>query len=103
MVERCRWYFFEGIVWDVAASGLARNATSMGTYLNLGAQRHTDCCSFTAISWRLNREIESLNEFASEYGFRFKVSNYPSWHYPGRCWFIEWYGEDSVDWEPALV
>ena len=47
--------------------------------------------------WLLKDEIERLNKFASTYGLRFKVSNYPSWHYPGRCWFIEWYGEDSID------
>lgn len=40
--------------------------------------------------WLLTKQVEHLNEFASEYGFRFKVSNYPSWHYPGRCWFVEW-------------
>ena len=53
--------------------------------------------------WLLNDEIESLNEFAGEYGFRFKISNYTSWHYPSRCWFIEWYGEDSVDWDLKLL
>ncbi len=53
--------------------------------------------------WLLNDEIESLNEFAGEYGFRFKISNYTSWHYPSRCWFIEWYGEDSVDCDLKLL
>ena len=53
--------------------------------------------------WLLNEEMESLNEFAGDYGFRFKVSNYPSWHYPGRCWFIEWYREDSVDCDLTLM
>ena len=53
--------------------------------------------------WLLTKEIESLNEFASEYGFRFKVSNYPSWHHPSRCWFIEWYGKDSVDCDLTLL
>ena len=42
-------------------------------------------------SWMLNKDIDKFNEFAVDYNFGFRISNYPSWHYPGRCWFIEWW------------
>ena len=40
--------------------------------------------------WLLNKDIDKLNQFATDYGFIFRITNLPSWHYPGRCWFIEW-------------
>ena len=45
--------------------------------------------------WLLNKHIEDFNEFAESYGLKFKISNYPSWHYPGHCWFVEWYGREE--------
>ena len=41
--------------------------------------------------WLLNNEIDKINQFAVDYNFRFRISNFPSWHFPGRCWFIEWW------------
>ena len=46
-------------------------------------------------SWLLNQEMDQLNDFAEDYGFVFRISNYPSWHYPGRCWFMEWTNRDN--------
>ena len=45
--------------------------------------------------WLLNQEMDQLNDFAEDYGFVFRISNYPSWHYPGRCWFMEWTNRDN--------
>ena len=49
---------------------------------------------FVAVSqpypWKLNNDIDELDSFADMYELRFRVSNYPAWHYPGSCWFIEW-------------
>ena len=47
--------------------------------------------------WLLNRDIADLDEFADSYGLNFRISNYPSWHYPGRCWFVEWYRAQSSE------
>lgn len=47
--------------------------------------------------WLLNRDIEDLDKFADSYGLNFRISNYPSWHYPGRCWFVEWYRKQNTD------
>lgn len=47
--------------------------------------------------WKLNEDIEDLDEFADCYGLNFRISNYPSWHYPGRCWFVEWYRKQNAD------
>ncbi|MDE0330235.1 MAG: hypothetical protein OXL41_00045 [Nitrospinae bacterium] len=47
--------------------------------------------------WKLNRDIEDLDEFADSYGLNFRISNYPSWYYPGHCWFIEWYSKQNAD------
>lgn len=44
--------------------------------------------------WLLNDHIDELNDFADSYGWKFKITNCPSWFYPGRCWFIEWYGRE---------
>ena len=41
--------------------------------------------------WLLNKEIDQLNHFAGAHELSFRISNYPAWHYPGSCWFIEWY------------
>ena len=41
--------------------------------------------------WRLNDHVERLNEFAESHGLNFRISNHPSWYYPGRCWFVEWH------------
>ena len=45
--------------------------------------------------WMLNRDIKAFNEFGDAYGLSFRISNFPSWHYPGQCWFIEWYSNQS--------
>ena len=45
--------------------------------------------------WLLNKKMDQLNDFADDYGFVFRISNYPSWHYPGRCWFMEWTNRDN--------
>ena len=47
--------------------------------------------------WMLIKNIEEVNGFAKTYGLSFKVSNFPSWHYPGFCWFFEWYSNQSPD------
>ena len=41
-------------------------------------------------TWLLNKNINKLDQFADDYNFSFRISNDPSWYYPGRCWFIEW-------------
>ena len=41
--------------------------------------------------WLLNRELDQLDAFAKEFDWQFRISNFFSWHYPGRCWFIEWF------------
>ena len=41
--------------------------------------------------WLLVDKIEQINQFAVDYNFRFRISNFPSWHFPGSCWFIEWW------------
>lgn len=43
--------------------------------------------------WLLNKDIDCLNDFAEQYGLRFRISNYPSWYFPGRCWFVMWFQE----------
>ena len=40
--------------------------------------------------WKLKGGIDELNSFADMCELKFRVSNYPAWHYPGSCWFIEW-------------
>ena len=35
--------------------------------------------------------LEEFNDFASTHNLRFRISNYPSWYYPGSCWFMEWH------------
>ena len=45
--------------------------------------------------WSLNDAIDEINEFAGSYELSFKISNFPSWYYPGCCWFIEWYSKKS--------
>ena len=47
--------------------------------------------------WVLNKDIDCLNDFADEYGLRFRISNYPSWYRPGRCWFVEWFRDDAAE------
>lgn len=41
--------------------------------------------------WLLNEHIDQLNDFARDHELSFRISNSPAWHYPGSCWFIEWY------------
>ena len=41
--------------------------------------------------WMLNRDLSLLDDFSHTSGLRLRVSNYPAWHFPGRCWFIEWH------------
>lgn len=41
--------------------------------------------------WKLSKDIDQLNHFARAHGLSFRISNYPSSHYPGSCWFVEWY------------
>ena len=45
--------------------------------------------------WMLNRDVDELDVFAERHGLKFCVSNYPSWHYPGECWFVEWRSSTS--------
>ena len=56
---------------------------------------------FVAVSqpypWLLNRDLDLFNDFAAEYGLRFRISNYPAWYFPGRCWFVEWFRDDSAE------
>ena len=56
---------------------------------------------FIAVSqpypWLLNRDIGRFNDFANEFGLGFRISNYPSWYFPGRCWFVEWFRGDSIE------
>ena len=47
--------------------------------------------------WILIKYIEEINDFADTYGLSFRVSNFHSWYYPGCCWFIEWYSNQSPD------
>ena len=47
--------------------------------------------------WMLIRDIGEINEFADSYGLKFKISNHPSWYYPGCCWFVEWYSNQSPE------
>lgn len=46
--------------------------------------------------WALNHDIDRLDDFADEYGLRFRISNYPSWYFPGRCWFVEWFRDGDI-------
>ena len=41
--------------------------------------------------WKLIDDLGEINEFAESFGLNFKISNFPSWYFPGCCWFIEWY------------
>ena len=46
--------------------------------------------------WLLNDDLDHLDDFAEEYGHRFRISNHPSWYFPGRCWFVEWFRADRI-------
>ena len=53
--------------------------------------------------WKLNKDLEKFNDFADEYNLTFRISNYPSWYYPGHCWFIEWHRRDSNRLQYAII
>ena len=43
----------------------------------------------------LNDDLDGLDDFAEDYGLRFRISNHPSWYFPGRCWFVEWFRDEG--------
>lgn len=38
-------------------------------------------------------ELDGFDAFGEQFGLRYRISNFPSWYFPRRCWFVEWFAD----------